>query len=112
MQANILLCETYITTKEDLFQRARTFQDSPEACYKKDHPQVTGSQVLLPQYYEEVLSCYGICDAKGVQMPPWQGQRNLLSLDERFIRAHNSGCIALIPAAFCIVAGPECLDMG
>ena len=59
-----------MTQKEDLFERARTFQDSFEAGYNADHPTVDGTlhsnyrrelQVVLSQYYEEVLGFN--CDA-------------------------------------------------
>ena len=44
VQANILLCATYMTPKEDLLERARTFQDSLEAGCKKDHTSDTTSE--------------------------------------------------------------------
>ena len=44
VQANILLFATYLTPKEELFKRARTFQDSLEAAYKQDHPSSDGTR--------------------------------------------------------------------
>ena len=48
VQANTLLCATYMTPKEDLFERARAFQDSVEACYKTIIPQSTGPHLPAP----------------------------------------------------------------
>ena len=33
LQVHVLLCATYNSPKEELFERARTFQDSLEASY-------------------------------------------------------------------------------
>ena len=68
VQANILLCAMYMTPnlslKENLFERAQTFQDSIKAGYKTDHPKTDRTlhydcrrelQVVLSQCYKEVL---------------------------------------------------------
>ena len=77
VQANILLCATYMTPsrKEDLFEQAISFEDSLEACYKKDRPMSDWTphpdyfrelQVLLSQNYKELLGCKG---ASAVAIP-------------------------------------------
>ena len=43
VQANILLCATYLTPKKELFERARTFQDSLDATYKQNDPTSDGT---------------------------------------------------------------------
>ena len=64
----LVLQNQLLSAKEDLFERAWTFQDSLKAGYKKDHPTSYGSlhsdyrrklQVLLSKCYEEVLGCKG-----------------------------------------------------
>ena len=75
-KSNILLCAMYMPPKVGLFERARTFQDSLEACYKNEDFMSDGTllpdcrqelQVLLShQSYEEVLGSKG---ASGVVTP-------------------------------------------
>ena len=80
-QANIVLCARYMTPKEDLFDRARTFQDSLETEYRQDHPSRDGT--LHPRngsssFPSTTRRCWDgrsqwSCEAKGarsIELPP------------------------------------------
>ena len=54
VQANILMCATYLTPKEDLFERALSFQDSLEAGYKTDHATIDSDGTLHSDYRREL----------------------------------------------------------
>jgi len=68
VQANIFLCAPRDTPRDELFERARTFQDSLENTYKEMH-RSTGwildpeyrhdLHKVLTEYYEEVLNMKG-----------------------------------------------------
>jgi hypothetical protein len=75
VQANIFLCAPKDTPRDELFERARTFQDSLESTYKDEHRSTGGIldpeyrndlQKVLTEYYEEVLNFKG---ASGVSQP-------------------------------------------
>ena len=75
VQANTLLSELYLTSKDELFQRATSFQESLEeelkAHYATEdisrHPDYRAElQTLLSTYYEELL---GVAGASGVKAP-------------------------------------------
>jgi hypothetical protein len=68
VQANIFLCAPKDTLRGELFERARTFQDSLENTYKDVHRSTGGIlnsayrhdlQKVLTEYYEEVLNMKG-----------------------------------------------------
>ena len=70
--------------EEELFERARTFQDSLEAAYTQDHPASDGTlppdycralelQEQLSQYYKELLGCKGANGVAG------QGNSNFVA---------------------------------
>lgn len=75
VQANIFLCAPKDTPMEELFERARTFQESLESSYKTNYPTGNRSihpayrqelQKVLSEYYEDVLSVKG---ASGTSKP-------------------------------------------
>ena len=71
VQANLMLCTTIHVPSKELLERTRSYQDSLEELYIKDHPAVGRSrrtihpdhrrdlQTLLSQYYEEILTIKG-----------------------------------------------------
>ena len=80
LQAIIFLSVTYQTPKDKLFQRATSFQDSPEEELKthyatdgnghgisRDSDYSTELQTLLSTYYEELLDIAGASGMKALR---------------------------------------------